>query len=170
MHRHTGCIKKQEKPIANMKYMIFTIGWYVLNSLIINSYPSLKIPCKNKNCSNFLYKKLPQLSFPVIKSQFRQNSKREKAFYCFNPKTSFLCPQALAEQYQSRSCDLHHIDKSLHLCILPSRFPNDYLSITDTKTSMHTPTVNRRGFSPHSLFTGYAKQAAQPTLCVKLLN
>ena len=44
---------------------------------------------------------------------------------------------------------------NLHFHILPSQFPNDYLSITDIKTSMHTPTVLRWGFSPHSLFTDY---------------
>ena len=44
---------------------------------------------------------------------------------------------------------------TLHFYVLPSQFPNDRLSPTNIKTSTHTPTVNRRGFSPHSLYTDY---------------
>ena len=35
IHKHTGCVKKQLNPITNTKYTKFTIGWYVLNSLIL---------------------------------------------------------------------------------------------------------------------------------------
>ena len=42
-----------------------------------------------------------------------------------------------------------------HFYTLPSQFPNDRLSPTSIKTSEHTPTVSRRGFTPHSLSTDY---------------
>ncbi len=57
---------------------------------------------------------------------------------------------------QSRSCDLRPIDKRPHFYILPSQFPNDYLSITDTKTFGAYTDSYRRGFTPHSLFIDYA--------------
>ena len=43
-----------------------------------------------------------------------------------------------------------------HFHILPSQFPNDYLSITDTKTFGAYTDSYRRGFSPHSLSSDYA--------------
>ena len=49
--------------------------------------------------------------------------------------------KASTMQHQSRSCGSHHIGTCPHSYTLPSQFPNDYLSITDIRTSMNTPTV-----------------------------
>ena len=114
----------------------------------------------NKKTAAIFLRKITTAEFFCDESQFRWEYGTKPwniTFQHLNLKTSFLCKWALTESYQSRSCDSHHIDKeSPHFYILPSQFPNDYLSITDIKTSMHTPTVNRRGFSPHSLYTDYA--------------
>ena len=143
INRHAGCIKKQENPITNTKYVKFTIGWYVLNSLILvfNSFwwQNIKVfkivfSCRRqKNCGNFSFWKITTAEFSCDESQFSwvstENIISMQMSTCeiTSKQVLWLAPYRL---------------KCPHFYILPSQFPNDYLSITDIKTfDAHTDSL-----------------------------